>query len=796
LKDELAREPHRWLECHSSPYFQHSAWYPIIDLLQRTLGYRREDTAEARWSKLERDIERYGLADEVLPLWAALLGMPLSERHTPLPLSPQRQRQKTLETLVAWLQAMAREQPVLFVVEDLHWVDPSTLEFLHLLLASPCEGRLLVLLSFRPEFDSTRLGPVEGHRMSLSRLDRPEVEQLILYVAGGKRLPRPVLRELVLKSDSIPLFVEEITKTALESGLLIEREGVYELEASLSDLAIPTTLYDSLMARLDRLSTVKEVAQLAATLGREFSYELIQAISPLEEQTLRRELGRLVEAAILQGQGVPPQASYTFKHVLLQETAYQSLLKSRRVQLHQQIAQVLETQFPEIAETQPELLAHHYTEAGMKEPAMVYWQKAGLQAAHRSANVEALSYLTRALNLLRALPETAERDAQELELQLALGRLFMMMKGYTAPEAAQAYTRAYELCEQVVHAPQRFIVLQGLWLYYLMRSEFRTALEVAQELLKIAEARQEARLLPEATDLIGHTHFFRGEFTAARTYLERAAALYHGIEYAPTNLALVHHPAIRPLHLLAWTLWFLGCPDQALQKASEALRRARELNRPFGIATGLVSVGFLHQLRGEPERCEVLAREAIQFSSEQEFPFWLALATVLQGWSWAQQGQVMAGRDQILEGLAIYARTGARLTTTWELCLIAEAQGACGQVEEGLDSLREAARVARETGEHCYEAEVYRLQGELLIARSPDNAAEAEACLRTALETARQQQAKALELRALTSLMALLCRQGRAEEVRQALAKTYSEFTEGHETADLRRAKAALAVAS
>jgi len=364
-----------------SPYAQHSALYPMIEHLQRFLQWQREDTPETKLAKLERMSQGYHLPlHDVVPLFAALLSLPPPAHYPPLALSPQQQQQQTQAALLAWLLEEAERQPMLMVWEDLHWADASTLEWLGLLIEQAPTARLLTLLTYRPEFCSPWASRSHLTQITLSRFTRPQGEAMVTRVASGKALPDEVLQQIVARTDGVPLFVEELTKMVLESGLLQERQGHYELTGPLPPLAIPTTLHDSLMARLDRLATVREVAQLGATLGREFTYELLQAIWPLDEETLQRGLRRLVDAELIYQRGVPPQARYVFKHALIQEAAYQALLKSTRQRYHQQIAQVLETRFPDTVKTQPELLAHHYTEAGLNAKAVGYWRRAGQRA--------------------------------------------------------------------------------------------------------------------------------------------------------------------------------------------------------------------------------------------------------------------------------------------------------------------------------------------------------------------------------------------------------------------------------
>jgi predicted ATPase len=496
VKDEMTGATALRIEYRCSPYHQHSALYPVIAHLQRALAFHQDDTPEDRLRKLEDALRPYPLPQaEVVPLFAALLSVPLPESYPPLILTPQRQRQKTLEALLTWLLVLTERQPLLLVVEDLHWIDPSTLEFLTLLVDQGPTARLLTLLTCRPEFQPpwglrTHLTPI-----ALQRLPQPQVEAMIARVTGGKALPPDVLQHVVTKTDGVPQFVEELTKTVLESGLLQEIQGHYELTGPLPPLAIPATLHDSLMARLDRLAPVKAVAQLGAVLGRTFSYEVLQAVTPLDEAPLQQALARLVDAELLYQRGVLPQATYTFKHALIQDTAYQSLLRSTRQQYHQRIAQVLTERFPELAETQPELLAQHYTEAGLSAQAVSYWPRAGQRASERSAYLEAIAHLMKGLEVLSTLPDTPERPQQELDLQMTLGPALMALKGWSAPEVEHAYARAQALCQQVGQTPQAFRVLVGICTFYVLRGELQTAQKLAEQCATLAQSLQDPACL-------------------------------------------------------------------------------------------------------------------------------------------------------------------------------------------------------------------------------------------------------------------------------------------------------------
>jgi predicted ATPase len=602
--------------------------------------------------------------------------------------------------------------------------------------------------------------------------------------------------------------VEELTKMVLESGLLRKRDGYYELTGPLPSLVIPATLRDSLMARLDRLGTAKAVAQLGATLGHEFPYELLRAVSPLDETALHVELAQLVAAELLYQRGLPPHAVYSFKHALIQDAAYQSLLKSTRQQSHQQIAQVLQERFPETVELQPELLAHHCTEAGLIEQAIPYWQRAGQRAIERSANVEAVSHLSKGLELLKTLSPTPERVQQELLLQATLGPALMATKGFAAPQVEQAYNRARELCQQIGETSQLFPVLQGLRVFYLVRAEHKIAQELGERLLRLAQSIQDPLLLTWAHVALGESLVFLGEAASAREHFEQGLALYDPARHRSPAFLWVDL-GVACLSYAAAPLWFLGYPDQALQKSQEAISLAQELPNPFSQVFALLyAVAGPHRLRREGRAAQERAEAVIALSTEQGFPHWLALGTMLRGWALAEQGQTEEGIVQMVQGLAAYRATGAELGQPGWLALLAEIYGKVGRAEEGLEVLAEAFEAMRKSGDRSYEPELYRLKGELLrmgerekgrkgeeISHSPTPPfapSSPEACFLKAIDIARRQGAKSWKLRAVTSLSRLWQQQGKKAEARQMLAEVYGWFTEGFATVDLQEAKALL----
>jgi predicted ATPase/class 3 adenylate cyclase len=793
LTEQVATEPQAWLTpCQCSPYYQHTALYPWIELLERlVLRFEREESPQQKLSKLEGFLVQYGLPlAEAMPLFAALLSLPLRTDYVPLHMSPEQQKQKTLHALLTILLRIAAQQPVLFVMEDLHWVDPSTLELLSLIIDQGPTARILALFTFRPDFSPPWTGRSHVTQVTLHRLPRRQAAEMTGLVAHHKALPEQVVEQVVARTDGVPLFVEELTKMVLESGMLQEREDGYELTGPLPPLAIPATLHDSLMARLDRLATVKAIAQLGATLGREFSYELLQAVSPWDEETVQRGLHQLVEAEFLYQRGLPPQAIYTFKHALIQEAAYQSLLKSTRQQYHQRIAQVFGERFPEMVATQPELLAHHYTEAGLAEQAVGYWYKAGQRTHERSAHVEAIGHLRKGLELLQTLPDTLEHRKQELDVQVTLGRVLMATKGVGAPDTGAAYHRARELCQKVGETPQFFPVLGGLVIFYINRGEQQTARELGEQMLSLAQRVRDPAGLANAHIMLGNALYFLREWDAARTHLEQGIAFYNAQQPRSQGFLTETHQGVFGLIRLAQVLWSLGYPDQALQRSHEALTLARELAHPASLASALLFAAEVHMYRREGQRTYEQAEVVLGLAREHGFAFRVAQATILQGWTLVEQGQGETGIAQMRQGLAAFRATGAELARSYYLALLAEAYGRVGQIEEGLQVVAE--ELARSDSSGGGEVELYRLKGELLLARSAEHHTEAESCFRQALEIARRQQAKSLELRAAMSLSRLWQQQGKRAEAYDLLAPIYGWFTEGFDTADLQEAKALL----
>ena len=749
LRQRLTDEPHLRLRAQCLPYYSNSAFYPFIAHLERAIACERDAPPAVQLDALEALLARAGTPlEEVVPLLAALLSIPSGDRYAPLTLSPHRQKDQTIEALIDQVRGLAQQQPVLYIFEDVHWIDPTSLEALARLIDRLQDMRVLLVITYRPEFTPPWGGFSHVTTHTLNRLSRRQVATMVQQITGGKTLPQEVLDQIIARTDGVPLFVEELTKTVLESGLLRNDGERYTLAGPLPSLVIPDTLQGSLLARLDRLGSVKEVAQLGAALGREFSYDLLAAVSPLPDAELQVALHQLVQAELVFRRGQPPEATYLFKHALVQDAAYASLLKSTRQQYHQRIAQVIEARFPTLVETQPELVAQHYTAAGCTEQAVVYWQRAGQQASDRSAHLEAISHLTTGIELLKTLPETPERTQHALTLYIALGAALQMAKGQAAPEVEHAYTQACALCQQVGETPQLVPVLFGLWRFYVVRPQLRTAREIGETLLRLAQHADDPALAVIAHYALGATWLWIGALPAARQHLEVGIALYMPDQRRAPVFRMGQDLGVGCRLYTALALWLLGYPEQALARLNDALALAHELSHPYSLAYAWCWAALVSQFRRDVPAVHEHAEAAVALSTEQGFPLWAANGTSSRGWALAMQGQGEAGLAQVRQGIAAFRATGAALAVPYLCTLLAEVSAHLGHTADGLQALAEAHTLVEQHEERWWEAEISRLRGVLLLKHPVMQQEEAEACFQQALEIARRQQAKSLELRA------------------------------------------------
>ena len=707
-------------------------------------------------------------------------------------MTPLQQKVKTLELLRDWLREYSADHCVLFTVEDLQWVDPTTLEFLGTFVADVANDRILTLLTSRPEFTAPWKSPSYQSVVSLNRLTKRQMTELMQAKSGIKKLPQHIVDQIIDRTDGVPLFVEEFTQMLVDSGTIREIGGEVEMSGTFPIHEIPATLHDLLMARLDRMASNLDVVQLAATIGREFKYELISAVSSLGEQELQTELTKLVDAEMLIPRGRGARVSYQFKHALIQDAAYLSLLKAKREGFHQRIAGVLEEKFPATRDTQPELLAHHFTEAGVAKQAVTYWLKAGQRSNQRSANAEAIDQLSKGLTLLADLDKSPERDQIELQFQVALAIPLTATRGYVAKEVEQAYIRAREICLNANDPKKLLPVLHGLYRFYVVQGDNQHAFELGQEILGWAAKSNDPDYVMEAHRSLGLTLVFKGEFEQARSHNEEGFALYDFKKHRDHAFIYGADTGMIFLTMGSWALWNLGDPDQALQRTAQALKLTEGFHHPYSRAFAVSVNANTFYNCGDWDACERVSEEAIALSTEHGFPFWLSWGTIMKGAVQIQRGSVAEGISLIEQGLKRYEAAGVGMGRPTHLAYLAAAHNSLGHHGEALKLLNEGLAIVGKHQGDVYEAELHRLKGGVLLGIDPGNQTEAEACFRTALDVAVRQQAKSLQLRAAMNLAELHQSQGKADQARQELSSVFDWFTEGFQTRDLIAAKSLL----
>jgi class 3 adenylate cyclase/predicted ATPase len=796
-KTLLARildDAHVTIRLQCSPHHTNSPFYPIIAQLEHAANFQSLDHAAVKLDKLEALLSE--IAPEVAadaPLYAALLSLPTAGRYPALELTPRRQKDLTIKALTRQVLTLAGTKPVLFVIEDAHWIDPSTLEATNRFIEAVKTAPVLLLITFRPEFFAPWLDQQHVTMIHIDRLGRDKVSAMIRDLAGGKELPPEVLEPIINKTDGVPLFIEELTKMVLESGLLRVSGDRYITVGPLPHLAIPSTLHDSLMARLDRLSPVKEVAQIGAAIGREFTYRLLAAVAPISGMALQSALEQLTRAGLIFSRGEPPDSTYVFKHALLQDAAYASLLRGRRQELHRRIADALEEQFAELPETQPQLMAHHLAQAGLTELAIDYLRKAGQRANESSANAEAIGHLKLALELLQSLPDGPEHKRKALDLQAMLAQAMIAGRGYAAPETREILLQAKALTDEHTEVSQKCTILYGIWASYYVAGDVAMQQKAASEFLAEVERHDDTASLCLSHRTLGTTYVQMGEFATARQHLERARELYDPEHHSQSKYLYGQDIGATALSYLCWTLWHLGYVDEAIAVAGEATKRAEALSHPFTLAYTICHArGMMDIFRRCADETRSYANTVISICTEHDFPFWAAGGRILDGWAIACQGKPDEGIEKLDEGLAAWRQTGARLWLPIFLALKAEAHAKAGRSDTALNTIEEALAISDETGERWALAEVLRIKAGLLRATGRAAADEVEKLLVKSLETGQHQQALSWQLRTACDLSRLWQEQGRTQEALRLLQSTYDEFIEGFGTADLIEAAALL----
>ncbi len=791
LLERLAGEPHSRLRYFCAPHHMHSPLHPFIVQLERAASFEPGSSASVKLDKLEALLKPTARnAPRDLALIADLMSVPTDGRYPALEVSPQQKREMTLAALLDQLDGVAANSPVLIVFEDLHWIDPTSLDLLDRTIARVANLPVLLVITLRPEFQPAWVGQPHVTMLPLSRLGRRYSAGILEGVTKGKALPDAVVEQILAQTDGVPLFIEELTSTLLESGLLRETTDRYVLDGPLPPLAVPTTLQASLVARLDRLASVKDVAQIGAAIGREFSHELIGAVAFLAPGDLDAALERLTLSGLISRRGTPPVATYSFKHALVQDAAYATLLKSRRRQLHASIAKVLVERFPATAETLPEDVARHFTEAGLASEAIAYWCRAGRRSAANSAMAEATAQVNKGLDILDALPDDHERWRLQVELLAILGEVLIATKGQAAPETGEAYARARELWSKLGETPHLSAVLYGQFTNCLLRAQMAAAAEIAAEFLRRAREQKDSAAERVALRCVGVSELHLGRPMIACDPLERSIALdesslHHSLSYvSPANLR------VSALAYLGMSQVLSGRREDALASVRQALDEAQRLARPLAWAATLGITWRVQCLARDTATLAGQAQALTSVATEQRFPYYLSLGKLYSGYALAAGGQAEEGAARMRDGLANFRATDTRWMIPFFLMLLADACAAAGRAQEALGHLEEAAGTAERTNERWCEAEIVRSKGELLLALGDQEGA--QNCFQQALALARDQGARLWELRAARSCARLWSGCGRREQARELLAPVLGSFVQGFDAPELQEANALL----
>jgi predicted ATPase len=796
LLERLAPEPHTRLRYFCSPQHTDSALYPIISQTERAAGFVHDDNPKARLDKLDALLARTSTSAQDAALFSEMLSLPNDGRYPALALSSEQRRQRTLEALTAQMQALSRQNPVLMIFEDVHWADPTSLEAFGRVVDQLRSLRVLLIVTFRPEFEPPWIGRPHVTALTLNRLGAREIAAMIDGVTGNKPLPPNIRRDILERTDGIPLFIEEMTKAVLEAG---SEEDARRTVAAAPTMAVPASLQASLMARLDRLGPAKQVAQIGAAIGREFSHALLAAVMRKPEAELGPMLDRLIAAGLLFRQGVAPNASYLFKHALVQDAAYGTLLRDARRALQARIADTLECQFAEIADSQPELLARHCTEAGLIEKAAGLWGKAGQRSVERSALVEAAAQFARALDQIATLSSTPALRREEIKLQVALITPLIHVKGYAASETKAAAERARLLIEQTEGMGEPledplllFSVLYGFWVANYLAFNGDAVRDLAAQFLTLAEKQIATAPLMMGHRLMGTSLLFTGDIAEGRAHYDQAIALYDPVEHRLLSTRFGQDIRVAILSYRALALALLGYPDAALTDADRALEHARDSGQAANLMYALIHASLVNVLCGHYEAANARADELFTLADEKSSLFWKAGAMLARGDAFASKGSAPEAVETMTSGIAAWRATGSTMWLPWHMSHLASAYAGLGQFGEARCCIDEALSAIKTSKETWYAAEANRVAGEITLKSPGPDAAKAETYFEHALAIARKQQAKCWELRAAMSMARLWRDQGKRTEARDLLAPIYRWFTEGFDARDLKEAKALL----
>jgi class 3 adenylate cyclase/predicted ATPase len=769
-----------YLEGRCLSYGSSIPYHPLIDVLRHNCGISETDSPETINEKVRFALQEVGMdAEASAPYLLQLLGVKDGTESIAV-LTPEAIRTRTFETLKQMSLKGGQQRPLIFEIEDVHWIDHTSQDYLALFVENLPEVPVLLLTTYRPGYRPPWLEKSYATQIALPNLTPQHAVTVIHSTSQQQVLPAPLEQVIIEKAQGNPFFLEELTRAVIEHG------------DPAAAIDVPDTIQGVLMARIDRLPEAhKRLLQTASVLGRAFAPRLLQALweEPTPLEALLMDLKRL-EFLYDRARGEEPV--YVFKHALTQEVAYESVLTTRRQVLHAAAGRALERLYPDWLVERSEELAHHYTEAGLNEQAVSYWQRAGQKAIERSAHVEAIAHLRQGLQLLQTLSETPERTQREVDILITLGASLLAVKGYAAPEVRETYTRAQQLCHRLEDSQRLFPVLRGLWHYYITRAEYKTAHALGEQLLTLAQQVGDASMLVAAHRALGATLFWIGTAADAHTHFTQGIALYDSQQHRTYAFLYGDDTGVVCHSFAALVLWILGYPDQGLARSQEAVMLAQHSGHPFSLGFALCWACVFHQFRREERAAEERADAVILLAQDQGFAFLMAVGAMLRGWARAHQGQAKEGIEQIHQGLSAFRATGAESNRSHWLALLAEAHGTLGEPAAGLAVLTEAQALVETTSERWYEPELYRLKGALLLQQSADNQAEAETCFHHALNIARNQQAKSFELRSAMSLSRLRQQQGKRQEAYDLLAPVYGWFTEGFGTADLKDAKSLL----
>jgi predicted ATPase/class 3 adenylate cyclase len=794
VREGISKEDYICMRYQCSAYHSSTALHPVVEHLEYAAGFAHGDTDQIRLTKLESLVaQATDNLEKVVPLLASLLSVDYTSKYDRLTVTPQMQKELTLRALVDQVTGLSASKPVLMIIEDTHWIDPTTQELFDMLMPAIVEQPVFLIVTFRPEYQPQWHGMGHVTPLTLNRLPRRQSAAMAEAVSGGTTLSKEVIDEIVAKTDGVPLFVEELTKSVVESCVRMLGEGGQSQAGTVSDLAIPSTLQDSLMARLDRLESAKDVAQVGACIGREFGADLLAAVSKMSADDLAAAARKLVDSELIYVKESLDGITYVFKHALVQETAYSSLLHSRREQVHADIADALERLLPDLAKARPEMLAHHCWHAGRFDDAIEQWLIAGRKAVQQASNLEGITYLERALDGFNSLPSTDARKKQELAVRMVLGPALLAIKGWASREAYENYERARVLCDQFTDAPEMFATLWGIWVYRMTSSGSAMAMEVADELLRLSAREKDNELELQARHAAWSTMVWTGKLDAALEHVQAGLAIYdidahrtHALRFGG------HDPGVCGYGQGALALWLRGYVDQAFASAQEGIALGRKLNHAPSLVHGQVFASFIYHPAGETQVVASLVDEIDRISSENGLSLYMTYGEILGGWVRSVMGETAAGLEQMQDGVKRYDELQMRTGAGYIHSILAETFARDGKIDEALNELDTAMGWSEKSGDRYWDAEILRLKGAVTLqTSSPDESASEQHFLK-AMDVAHEMSARSLELRAAISLSALWQRQGKRNQAHDLLAPIYSLFTVGFDTSDLKEAKGLL----